>query len=90
MEGGFTLSIFRYKSHLCATSLAKFIMWLFVIIYYSYTLKLYDNSDHSHLSWNMGQRERAMGTFHVNTNRIPHNVTTGNRVSVGNSLLLGM
>ena len=78
MEEGFTFSIFRYKSHLCETSLAKFIMWLFIIIYDSYTLKLYDGSDHSHLSWNMGQRERAVRMFPVNTGRIAYDMTAGN------------
>ena len=53
-------------------------MWLFIIIYDSYILKLYDDSDHNHLSWNMDQRERAMGTFPVNTDRVLHCVTTGN------------
>lgn len=86
MESSFTFSILRYKSHVCATSLAKFIMWLFIIIYDSYILKLYDDSDHNHLSWNMDQRERAMGTFPVNTDRVLHCVTTGNRGSVRNSL----
>lgn len=38
-------------------------MWLFVIIYDSYILKLYDDSDHSHLSWNVGQRDGALGTL---------------------------
>lgn len=90
MEEGFTFSIFRYKSHLCETSLAKFIMWLFIIIYDSYTLKLYDGSDHSHLCWNMGQRERAVRTFPVNAGRIPYGMTAGNQVSISNSLLLGM
>lgn len=90
MEEGFTFSFFRYKSHLCETSLAKFIMWLFVIIYDSRTLKLYDGSDHSHLYWNMGQRERAVRTFPVNTGRIPYDVTAGNQVSISNSLPLGM
>ena len=61
-EEGFTANIFRYKSHPCETSLAKFIMWLFIVIYDSYILKPYDDSDHSHLSWNMGQRDGALGT----------------------------
>lgn len=44
-------------------TLQKFIMWLFIIIYDSYTLKLYDGSDHSHLCWNMGQRRGLSGRF---------------------------
>lgn len=57
-------------------------MWLFIIIYDSYILKLYDNSDHSHLSWNRGQRDGALGIFPVNIDKIPHCVTAGRWESV--------
>lgn len=61
-------------------------MWLF-IIYDSYILKLYNDSDYNHISWNMGQRNRALGTFPVNIDKILHYMATGDWVPMSNSLL---
>lgn len=61
-------------------------MWLF-IIYDSYILTRYNNSDHSHLAWNMGQSNRALGTFPVNIDKTPHYMAAGDWGPMSNRLL---
>ena len=57
------------------------------IISDSFILKFYDNAEHSHPSWNVGQRDRAFGTFPVNIDKTLYHMTFGDWVSVSNSLL---